>query len=132
MKLKSIFLGVGTFLLMCSLSYAGPLPVVFLDSVVAIGRKDTTPGPNLGRWIGEATGFIYGDFVTKNSEQKSLYQPYLVTNRHVIEEHLAAAGGPLSIIYQAQSEVRQPFAGIRLSSRRGWHSDLACTPRPFG
>lgn len=82
---------------MCSLSYAAPLPVSFLDRVVAVGRKDTTPGPNLGKWIGEASGFLYGDFVGKNSEQKNLYQPYLVTNRHVIQDHLAATNGPLSV-----------------------------------
>jgi hypothetical protein len=103
MKFKWICVVVGTLLLTCSGSYAGPLPVVFLDRVVAIGRKDTTPGPNLGRWIGEASGFLYGDFVGKNSEQKSLYQPYLVTNRHVIEEHLAATNGPLSIRFNQKS-----------------------------
>jgi len=96
MKLKSACI-VGTIFLMYSLSYAGPLPVTFLDRVVAIGRKDTTPGPNFGKWIGEASGFLYGDFVAKNTEKNDLYQPYLVTNRHVIEEHLAAGGGPLSV-----------------------------------
>ena len=40
MRFKSICVVVGAFLLLSSVSYAGPLPVVFLDRVVAIGRKE--------------------------------------------------------------------------------------------
>lgn len=103
MKLKSVSVIVGIFVFACSLSYGSPLPLIYLDRVVAIGRKDTTPGPNFGKWIGEATGFLYGDFKGKDSNQVDLSQPYLVTNRHVIEEHLAATNGPLSVRFNQKS-----------------------------
>jgi hypothetical protein len=69
---------------------------------VAIGSKDTTPGPTLGRWIGEATGFFYGEFVRKSGDGSD-YRSFLVTNRHVIEDHVAATKGPLSIRLNAKS-----------------------------
>jgi hypothetical protein len=103
MKPKSVSVILGILVFACSLSYAGPLPVVFLDRVVAIGRKDTIPGPNFGKWIGEATGFLDGDFKGKNSEQQDMSLPYLVTNRHVIEEHIAATDGPLSVRFNQKS-----------------------------
>jgi hypothetical protein len=75
---------------------AGPLPIIFLDRVAAIGRKETTPGPNFGKWTAEATGFFYGEFDHKEGLNSS-YRLFLVTNRHVIEEHIAATNGPLSV-----------------------------------
>jgi hypothetical protein len=85
-----------TLVLLGGRSFAGPLPIQFLDRVVAIGRKDATPGPTFGQWIGEASGFIYGELDHKNGDQ-SYYRLFLVTNRHVIQEHIAATNGPLSI-----------------------------------
>jgi hypothetical protein len=108
---------------MCSLSYAGPLPVAHLDRVVAIGRKDTTPGPNLGKWIGEASGFLYGAFISKNGEN-STYAPYLVTNRHVIEEHLAATKGPLLIRLNQKSggPVQEYDFPLVVDGALTWHA----------
>jgi hypothetical protein len=97
MIFKSVRAATGAILLTCSLSSASPLPIVYLDRVVAIGRKETTPGPNFGKWIGEASGFIYGEFQRKLDPDKSEYHLYLVTNRHVIEEHIKATNGPLSV-----------------------------------
>jgi hypothetical protein len=88
---------VFTLLVLCHSLYAGPLPIAFLNRVVAIGRKETTPGPTLGKWIGEASGFFYGEFDQKLNETQRTYLFYLVTNRHVIEEHRAATNGPLSV-----------------------------------
>ena len=56
----------------------------FIDSVVAIGRDDPLAVGTI-RWV--ASGFLYGryrpDIPAIND--KKLYTPYLVTNRHVIE-----------------------------------------------
>jgi hypothetical protein len=86
-----------TLFIMCSCLYSGEIRVVFLNRVVAIGRRDMTPGPNDDNWEGEATGFFYGVFDHKVGNTMTSYQPYLVTNRHVIEEHIASNSGPLSI-----------------------------------
>jgi hypothetical protein len=97
MKRKLLWPVFTLLLLLCPALYAGPLPLVYLNRVVAIGRKDTTPGPTFGKWIGEATGFFYGEFDHKVNETQSSYTFFLVTNRHVLEEHLAATNGPLSV-----------------------------------
>ena len=52
------------------------LPKQYIDSVVSIGVKNKEGGTN---WIG--TGF----FVLQKTNQKERYFPYLVTNKHVIE-----------------------------------------------
>lgn len=107
MKFKPIHVLVSTVLLMSSLCYAGPLPILYLDHVVAIGRKDTTPGPNFGKWMGEATGFLYGEFDHMAGLQNKAYIIYLVTNRHVIEEpaspiaHIAQLRAGFSIVLLA-------------------------------
>jgi S1-C subfamily serine protease len=77
--------------------YASVVPQVFLDRVVAIGRIETNPGPMHGQWIYEASGFLYGDFISKANDKENAYMLYLVTNRHVIEEHIAATTGPLFV-----------------------------------
>src|SRR5262249_10077583 len=92
--------GSSLFLLCCLVTIplvAGELPVAYLDHVVAIGRKDQAPGANHGKWVGEGTGFFYGEFRSRVDDKTASYQPFLVTNRHVIEEHMAATEGPLSI-----------------------------------
>jgi hypothetical protein len=94
-----VFVGalILSLFLACSTLHTAEIPVTYLDHVVAVGRKDTTFGPNLGKWAGEGTGFFYGRFDHKNSDGTTAYQPCLVTNRHVIEEHIAATNGPLSL-----------------------------------
>ncbi|MGC2467104.1 MAG: serine protease [Candidatus Acidiferrum sp.] len=123
MRFKSICVVVGAFLLLSSVSYAGPLPVVFLDRVVAIGRKDTTPGPNLGKWIGEASGFLYGEFDHKVGNQSS-YVIYLVTNHHVIDEHIAATNGPLSVRLNRKSSgtVQEYDFPLVVDGLPTWHA----------
>ena len=60
----------------------------FLDAVVAIGIPDPGGGSE-PVWIG--TGFLFGkfrDFVDPagdNDERN--YRPFLVTNKHVIQDH---------------------------------------------
>jgi hypothetical protein len=70
--------------------HAALLPPWFVDCVVAIGRKEINPVTHQpGQWIPEASGFLYGRFVAKKSDTENTYALYLVTNRHVIEEHAA-------------------------------------------
>jgi hypothetical protein len=108
----------------CPCLRGGELPVLFLDHVVAIGRKETTPGPNYGKWIGEATGFFYGKFDHKISDTVSSYWPYLVTNRHVIEEHIAATTGPLSLRLnpKAGGSVREYDFPLVVDGKPTWHA----------
>jgi hypothetical protein len=90
--------------------------------VVAIGRKEITPGPNLGKWMGEATGFFYGEFDHKEGD-RTAYRLFIVTNRHVIEEHIAATKGPLSIRLNAKSggPVREYDFPLILNGLPTWH-----------
>jgi len=111
-------------LIQCQGLWGGELPVVYLSNVVAIGRKDTPPGPNQGKWVGEATGFFYGKFDHKVSDTLSSYQPFLVTNRHVIEEHIAATTGPLSIRLnpKAGGIVREYDFPLVVDGKPTWHA----------
>ena len=69
---------------------AALVPPFFLDCVVAIGRYDVQfdsgarPAP---KWVTEASGFFYGEFVNKVDEKTSNYHVFLVTNGHVIQNH---------------------------------------------
>ena len=56
------------------------IPPVFLDCVVAIGID---VGEENRRWV--ASGFLYGNFLSKVDEKNNQYDVYLVTNRHVLE-----------------------------------------------
>jgi len=97
---------VGTVLFLlsaCPSFNAAILPPVFLNRVVAIGRKEMSPGPMQGQWVPEASGFLYGDFVAKVNEKENNYTLYLVTNRHVIEDHIAATPGPLVVKFNMKS-----------------------------
>ena len=115
---------VGTILLICSLSEAAPLPTIYLDRVVAIGRKQTAPGPGFGNWVGEASGFIYGEFDSKIDQTHSRYQLFLVTNRHVIEEHIQATSGPLSVRLNPKSglAVQEYDFPLIVDGKRTWHT----------
>lgn len=90
--------GAILFLLSACPSFnATNLPPIFLNRVVAIGRTEMSPGPLQGQWVAEASGFLYGDFVAKVNEKENNYALYLVTNRHVIEDHVAATAGPMVV-----------------------------------
>lgn len=67
---------------------AAQIPHFFVDSVVALGRLETTVAGQPAQWITEASGFLYG--IPTDSEtdpQKHHYAVYLVTNRHVLANH---------------------------------------------
>jgi hypothetical protein len=69
------------------------IPPMWTDAVVALGSMQlrVVPGqPCTVQWFTEGTGFLYG-FLTQNDPDpsKRLYEVYLVTNRHVIDEHVA-------------------------------------------
>jgi S1-C subfamily serine protease len=59
------------------------IPQGYLDSTLAIGERDANFRTN---WMG--TGFLFGWLITPPGETP-LYDAFLVTNRHVLEEHEA-------------------------------------------
>src|ERR1700674_3651535 len=69
------------------LGHAAMLPPSFIDSVVAIGHNEQAPG-GPATWITEASGFFYGYLVQEDPDPtKRRYEIYLITNRHVIQNH---------------------------------------------
>lgn len=64
---------------------------------MAIGRKEVNPVTGQAQWIAEASGFLYGEFLRKIDEKQSRYLLFLVTNRHVIEDHATLTKAPLSV-----------------------------------
>jgi S1-C subfamily serine protease len=68
---------------------AAQIPENYLNSVVALGVTVTSPaGPAQPQWVTEGTGFFYGYLTHDDPEpSKRLYELYLVTARHVVEEH---------------------------------------------
>jgi len=81
----------------------------FLDSVVALGLPDSSE-ENTIKFV--ATGFIYGHFSSTDEKGKPQYYPFLVTNRHVINERqdlLARFSGPqVPILYPSCSWTTHP------------------------
>ncbi|MCK4353262.1 trypsin-like peptidase domain-containing protein [candidate division WOR-3 bacterium] len=57
------------------------IPLFFLNCAVVIGAD--TPDEGKRRWV--ASGFLYGDYIDKDSKGKKSYGVYLVTNRHVLK-----------------------------------------------
>src|SRR5271157_6542688 len=82
------------------------IPPTFVDRVVAIGRHEPTGAPNQVRFVPEASGFLYGDLLSKQGEMGS-YQIYLVTNRHVVEDHIAATKQPLWVKFNVKSTAQE-------------------------
>jgi S1-C subfamily serine protease len=81
---------VATILLAACLSFASGLapaeiPAFFIDTVVALGRNISPAPGQPPQWQTEASGFLYGYAVDNETDvTKHNYQPYLVTNRHVL------------------------------------------------
>jgi S1-C subfamily serine protease len=79
-----------TVLLASCLSLASRLapaeiPAFFVDSVVALGQNISPGSGQPPQWQTEASGFLYGYAVDNETDvTKHNYQPYLVTNRHVL------------------------------------------------
>lgn len=73
---------------------AALMPPQYQDAVVALGENQLQFLPNgqcVIQWFTEGTGFLYGFLVEDNPDPtKRRYEVYLVTNRHVIEEHVAS------------------------------------------
>jgi hypothetical protein len=74
-------------------SHSALIPPAYVNSVVALGAMQPTSelgqAPHL-EWFTEASGFFYGYLITNDPvPAKRQYEVYLVTNRHVIEDHLA-------------------------------------------
>lgn len=73
------------------------LPPSYLDCVVALGRHEVNPVTKQVVFIPEASGFFYGWFVSRVNEQANNYRLFLVTNRHVVEEHARHSTLPLAV-----------------------------------
>jgi len=131
LKPSQLILGVLLFLCLCVSFQATLVPPFFIDSVVAIGHKEVIPEPNPAlnpgppkvKWVPEASGFLYGDFIS-NQGDKSVYTTYLVTNKHVVLDHIAAAAGPLSVRFNSQSPGFAREYDVLLNDEHGkplWH-----------
>jgi hypothetical protein len=108
--------------------HAALLPPWFVDCVVAIGRKDINPITHQpGPWIPEASGFLYGRFLAKKSDTENTYALYLVTNRHVIEDHAALPNGAsLWVKFNLETAGAAKEYEIPLKNPDGkpsWHGD---------
>jgi S1-C subfamily serine protease len=65
-----------------------PIPPLFVDSVVALGRYQTRVPGQPPEWVTEASGFLYGFAADAETDPaKHMYGVYLVTNRHVLANH---------------------------------------------
>lgn len=114
----------------CSSSEAKLIASGAVDCVVAIGRTDTTPGPNQGRWVAEASGFLFGERIgPKNDDNtKDAYILYLVTNTHVIEDHVANTKDPLSVkfnLMSSNSAREYPIDLIDAQGKPTWFANPA-------
>lgn len=89
-RIASILFILGALLPACA--FATLIPPHIEDAVVALGsmRPVEHPGqPCRLQWTTEGTGFLYGYLVKDNPDpKKRQYEIYLVTNRHVIKEHV--------------------------------------------
>jgi len=73
-------------------SYASQLPGAYLNNVVALGNEinqETDPAkPPNKQWVTLGTGFFYAKLSQDDPDpQKRLYEIYLVTAKHVVEEY---------------------------------------------
>lgn len=99
------------------------IPPMYLSAVVALGsmRMRVEPGraPST-EWGTEGTGFFYGYLVSDNPDpQKRQYEVYLVTNRHVILDHLQSGQKSISVRLNPAS-----------SSAHVQQFDLSIVPEP--
>lgn len=121
---RALALGLG-FLLSCPLFHAALVPTYFMDCVVALGRKVVVnPVTHQQQWTPEASGFLYGEFVSKADEKNNNYQVFLVTNRHVIEEHASTTTDPLSVRFNLSLPGSAREYDVPLRDERGrptWH-----------
>lgn len=79
------------------------IPNQFIDAVVAIGvETDTSESP---QWIG--TGFIVGRLASRGEGQRR-YQPFLVTNKHVID-------GEQAVVFRFSLEESEQAKDFRYS-----------------
>ena len=76
-------------------AHTAQIPPQFLNFVVALGSnvqkkelREVEKKPPEFEWRTEGTGFFYGHLAVDDPEpQKRKYQPFLVTAKHVVQEH---------------------------------------------
>jgi S1-C subfamily serine protease len=111
------------FIFICPSFHGTLIPPSFLDCVVVIGRNELHPPIPVAQWVPEASGFLYGHFVQKIGDHNQ-YATYLVTNRHVIEEHAALTNSPLSVKFNLKNGGSTKAYDIPLRNPQGqqmWH-----------
>lgn len=94
-KPVAVFALVGSVVLAATFAGATLVPPQLPNAVVALGSMKPIGGlpgqPCVTQWATEGTGFLYGYLVQNDPDPtKRSYQVFLVTVRHVIEEHEAA------------------------------------------
>jgi Trypsin-like peptidase domain len=93
-KLQVMFIRISALALIVFPAIAALLPPRFANAVVALGSMQPRilPGqPCTTEWFTEGTGFLYGYLIKDDPDMaKRKYEVFLVTNRHVIEDHAAS------------------------------------------
>ena len=117
-------------------AHTAQLPPQFLNFVVALGShvqkrelREVEKKPPEFEWRTEGTGFFYGHLAVDDPEsQKRRYQPFLVTAKHVVQEHerlrRSDNRGELSIRVNPQDSSspseKFPVSSLALSSGSMW------------
>ncbi len=97
------------------ISLASQIPSVFIESVVALGSFQQIVGQP-PQWKTEASGFLYGVPIDKETDPlKHQYRIYLVTNRHVLENHTAIT---IRFNPEQQTDPARTF-GVALKDEHG-------------
>lgn len=123
---------------------ASLIPPFFINSVVALGTLQTVNknGQVKLEWVTEGTGFFYA-YLTEDDPDpnKRRYLPFLVTAKHVVQEHIAANLGELLMrVNPTNSSARsRDFAIPNAASAQGeaWffhpddNIDVAAVPINF-
>jgi hypothetical protein len=122
---RVLLLCIGFVIALPNFATAALLPPIFVNSVVALGEarvQPTLPG-QVARpeWQTEGTGFFYGYIAADDIEQKDkLYRVFLITARHVIENHFKQHGNsPIKVRVNPQdASAGAPEFEIPISN---WH-----------
>lgn len=107
--MRKVALLLVMFACLLTSGYGALVPPDFVTAVVALGSQQLriVPGqPCSLQWVTEGTGFLYGYMlrdVKTDDPKKHAYVVFLVTNRHVIEEHVAS-----QVALKAQQQTQLP------------------------
>jgi hypothetical protein len=95
-------------------AYSAQIPPGYINSVVALGSIQQVPvpsdhpggAPQQTKWLTEGTGFLYGSFTEIDSSvpppNNKRYRVFLVTAKHVVQEHCARLHTDLDVRLNAK------------------------------